>query len=168
MDRSVNWSTLREHINLKVYHKTVRYRLHKLEVDNYRPTLPGINCTFGDYDFINHEVTVHYSCSDHPMLPPNQRRDMKDIEDEIRRMEPRLVKDTHLDLRLPFHEGVKFILDHHALDGQYDYMRSKAVMVHELKLPKIEIKEINKYYEKQKVKPLDENQETFTVGEVIG
>ena len=102
------------------------------------------------------------------MLPPNERRTMADIEDEIRRMEPRLVKDTHLDLRLPFHDAVKFIMDHHSLDGQYDFLRSKAVMVHPVKLPKIEIKEINKYYEKQKIKPLDENQETFTVGEVIG
>src|SRR5262245_38667072 len=152
---------------MTVYHKTVRYRLHPIEVNSYRPTAPGINCSLGDYDFVNHEVTIKYTCSDHPMLPPDQRRTIEDIEDEIRRMEPRLVKDTHLDLGLPFHEATKFIMDHHALDGQHDYLRSKAVMVHDIKLPKIEIKEINQYYEKQGIKPLDENQETFTIGEVI-
>jgi hypothetical protein len=138
-----------------------------IELNNYRPTLQGINYTPGDYDFVNNEVTVNYSCSDHPMLPPEQRRTMEDIESEIRRMEPRLVKDTHVDLKLPFNEGLKFILDHHAIDGQYDYMRSKAIMVHDVKMPRVEIKEINKYYEKQKIKPLDENQEIFQVGEII-
>lgn len=152
---------------MTVYHKTVRYRLHKIEVDNYRPENPGIQCTFGDYDFINHEVTVHYACTDSPLVAPHERRTMADIEDEIRRMEPRLVKDTHLDLKLPFHHGLKFIMDHHALDGQYDYLRSKAIMTHPIRLPKIEIKEINRYYEKQKIKPLDENQEVFEAGEVI-
>jgi hypothetical protein len=154
---------------LTVYHKAVRYKLHKLEVANYRPTHPGINYTPGDYDFINNEVTISYSCSDHPMLPPEQRRTMEDIEDEIRRMEPRLVKDNHVDLKLPFHEATKFVMDHHVLDREYDYLRSKAVMVHDVKIPKIEIKEINKFYEKQKekVKPLDEHQEIFQVGEVI-
>jgi hypothetical protein len=152
---------------MTVYHKAVRYRLHKMEVDNYRPTLPGINYTPGDYDFINNEVTISYSCSDHPMIPPEQRRTMKDIEEEIRRMEPRLVKDTHVKLDLPFHEATKFIMDHHILDGEHDYLRSKAVMVHNVRIPKIEIKEINKYYEKQNVKPLDENQEIFQAGEII-
>lgn len=152
-----------------VYHKTVRYRLNKIELNAYRPTLRGINYTPGDYDFINNEVTINYSCSDHPMLPPEQRRTMEDIESEIRRMEPRLVADNHLDLKLPFNEGTKFMLDHHTLDGQWDFLRSKAVMVHEVKMPKIEIKEINRFYEPQnpKIKPLDENQETFVVGEII-
>jgi len=154
---------------LTVYHKAVRYKLNKIELNAYRPTLPGINYTPGNYDFINNEVTVSYSCSDHPMLPPNQRRTMEDIESEIRRMEPRLVRDNHVDLKLPFHEGTKFMLDHHVLDGQHDYLRSKAIMVHEVKMPKIEIKEINKFYEKQdpKIKPLNESQEIFQVGEII-
>ena len=101
------------------------------------------------------------------MLPPEQRRTMEDIENEIRRMEPRIVKDTHCDLKLPFHEATKFVMDHHILDGEHDYLRSKAVMVHEVRMPKIEIKEINKHYEKQNIKPLDESQEIFEVGEVI-
>lgn len=140
-----------------------------IELNNYRPTLPGISYTPGDYDFINNEVTVSYSCSDHPMIPAEQRRTMEDIESEIRRMEPRLVKDTHVDLKLPFHEATKFVMDHHSLDGEWDFLRSKAVMVHEVKIPRIEIKEVNRFYEKQdsKIKPLNENQETFVVGEVI-
>jgi len=150
-----------------MYNKTVRYHLSKIEAGAYRPNKKGINCTFGDYDFINNEVTVHYFCMDHPLLPPDERRTMKDIEDEIRCMEPRLVKDTHLDLKLPFHGAIKFVMDHHALDGEYDFTRSKAVMRHPIKLPKFEIKEINAYYEKQKIKPLDENQNEFEIGELI-
>lgn len=119
-------------------------------------------------DYRDNEVTIHYACSDHPMIAPEERGTMKDIEDEIRRMESRLVKDTHVSLNLPFHMGVKFILDHHSLDHEFDHLRSKAVMVHDdLVLPKIEIKEINRFYEKQGIKPLDENQDTFTMGEII-
>jgi hypothetical protein len=152
---------------MAVFHKTVRYRLDIIELNNYKPTLPGIQCTFGDFDHVNHEVTVHYACSDHPMIPPEERRTMEDIEDEISRMEPRLVKDSHLDLKLPFHDATRFILDHHALDGQYDHLRSAAILVKTVKIPKAEIKDINRYYDKQGIKPLDENQETFEVGEVI-
>src|SRR5580765_3346937 len=150
--------------DMTVYHKTVRYQLHKIEVDAYRPTKKGINCTFGDYDFINNEVSVNYTCSDNPMIPPEERCTMKDIEDEIRRMEPRLVAYNHLDMKLPFNEGLKFILDHRALDGEYDHLRSKAIMQHPINLPKIEIKEINKKYDKP---VLNESQKVFTVGEVI-
>ena len=149
------------------YHKTVRYNLAKVEVDAYRPTKKGINCTFGDYDFVNNEVSVHYACCDNPLIAPDERRTMDDIEDEISRMEPRLVKDNHVDLKLPFHGAMKFVLDHHALDHEFDFMRSKAVMTAEVKIPKIELKEINKFYEKQGLRGLDEDQETFTMGEVI-
>ena len=149
------------------YHKTVRYNLSKIEVDSYRPTKKGINCTFGDYDFKNNEVTVFYSCSDNPLLAPEERRTMEDIEEEISRLEPRIVRESHCDLNLPFKYAMKFILDHHALDRQFDHLRSKAVMVNQVRIPKFELKEVNRYYEKQGIKALDENQEIFTEGEVI-
>lgn len=141
--------------------------MHPIELNAYTPNKPGINCTFGDFDYTNNEVTIHFACSDHPMLAPEERRTMADIEDEIRALEGRIVKDTHIDLKLPFHYGIKFLLDHHALDGQYDYLRSKAVMVHPVRLPKEEIKRTNRYYAKQGIKPLDENQKEFTIGEVV-
>lgn len=149
---------------MKVVHKTVRYRLHQIEVNNYRPTKKGINMSMGDYDFVNHEVTIHYAGSDSPLIPPEERVTMEDIEDEIRRMEPRLVTDTHVDLNLPFHWAQKFIMDNRELNGENDYLRSKAVMVHPVSLPKIEIKEINKHYGRT---VLDESQEVFEAGEVI-
>lgn len=149
------------------YHKTVRYNLSKIEVDSYRPTKKGINCTFGDYDFENNEVTVYYSCSDNPLLAPDERRTIDDIEEEVSRLEPRIVRESHCDLNLPFKYGIKFILDHHALDKQFDYFRSKAVMTNKIKIPKIELREVNQYYEKQGMKALDESQEEFTMGEVI-
>jgi hypothetical protein len=149
---------------LTIYHKTVRYKLHWIEANNYRPEKSGINVTFGDYDHVNHEVTVHYACSDGPLIAPGEQRTMDDIEDEIRRMEPRLVKDTHVDLNLPFHYAIKMILDHKDLDGQYDYLRSVAVMKHPVMLPKVEIKQVNKFYNREVLK---EDQEIFEVGEVI-
>lgn len=149
------------------HHKSIRVRMHPIELNAYAPNNPGIQCTFGDFDYVNNEVTIHFACSDHPMLAPEERRTMADIENEIRALEPRIIKDNHVDLKLPFHHGIKFLLDHHALDGQYDHLRSKAIMTSKVKLPKVEIKEVNKYYEKQKVKPLDENQKEFTVGEII-
>jgi hypothetical protein len=149
---------------LKVCHKTVRYKLHAIEANAYRPTKKGIQMSMGDYDHINHEVTIHYAGSDSLLIPPEERITEADIEDEIRRMEPRLVKDTHINLNLPFHYGLKFILDNKVLNGSEDYLRSKTVMNHPVSLPKIEIKEINKHYGKS---VLDESQDVFEAGEVI-
>lgn len=150
----------------KVYHKSVRYRLHKIEAKAYRPEKKGINCTFGDYDFVNNEVTVHYWCCDDPTLPPNQRRTMDDIDEEISRMEPRLVQDN----KVPFIKGVKFhgeikaIMDLPAYDGQYDKLRSKAKDIYPLTIPKFELKDINRYYEKRGEKGLkDTNVEIGTM-----
>ena len=150
---------------MAIYHKSVRYRLHKIEVGAYRPERKGMNCTFDDYDFINNEVTVHYSCCDDPYIAPDERCTIDDIEEEITRMGPRIVKETRIPYKLPFHLGTKTILDSHLLDGQYDYLRSKAVMKHELNLPKIELKEINKFYEESGGKPLKNSK--VTVGEII-
>jgi hypothetical protein len=91
---------------------------------------------------------------------------MDDIEDEIRRMEPRIVDDNHIPYKLPFHLGTKTILDSPLLDGEGDYLRSKAILKHELNLPKIELREINKFYEKHGGKTLKSSK--VTVGEIIG
>lgn len=143
-------------IPTRVYHKSVRYRMHPIEVNAYLPSVPGINCTFGDYDFVNNEVTVHYACCDDPTLPPHQRRTMDDIDEEIARMEPRLVQDNKVPY-IPgtkFHMEIKSILDLPAYDGQYDKLRSKAKDVYNFTIPKIELKDINAHYDKLGIKEL--------------
>lgn len=142
----------------RVYHKSVRYRLHKIEVNAYKPSLPGINCTFGDYDFVNNEVTVHYACCDDPTLPLNQRRTMDDIDEEISRMESRLVQDNKVPYipGVKFHMEVKAIMDMPIYEGQYDQLRSRAKDVYDFNLPKFELYDINKRYEKMGIKPLKE------------
>lgn len=151
---------------MTIYHKSVRYRLHKIEVDAYRPEKHGINCVFDDYDFKNGEVTVHYSCCDDAYLDPQDRRTMKDIDEEISRMAPRIVKETKISYNLPFHMGIKTILDRHIFDGEMDNLRSKAILQHPFKIPKFELKQINQYYERTGEKPLKDR--NVTIGEIIG
>lgn len=140
----------------KVYHKSVRYRLHPIELEAYKPEKRGINCTFENHDFVNNEVTVHYSCCDDPTLKPEERRTMDDIDEEISRMEPRLVQDNKVPYikGTKFHLEVKSILDLPVYGGQYDKLRSRAKNVYDIQIPKIELKDINKYYEKRGEKGL--------------
>lgn len=143
----------------RVYHKSVRYRLHQVEINAYQPTLRGINCTFGDHDKINNEITCHYSCSDDPTLAADERRTIEDINEEISRMESRLVCDNKVPFikGTNFHMEVKSVMDLHVYDGQYDVLRSHAKDVYDFKIPKIEMKDINKHYEKLGIKPLKDN-----------
>lgn len=150
----------------RVYHKSVRYRLHKMEINAYKPTLPGINYTFGEYDFVNHEVTCHYACCDDPTLPPHQRRTMDDIDEEISRMESRLVQDNKVPYiaGTKFHMEIKAIMDLPAYEGQYDQLRSKAKDVYDFNIPKVELKDVNRHYEKLGLKPLkDQNVQIGTM-----
>lgn len=153
----------------KVYHKSVRYRLNKIESNAYQPEKKGINITKGDFDFVNNEVTVHYWCCDDPTLPPNQRRTMDDINEEISRMEPRLVQDNKVPYipGVKFHGEIKAVMDLPVYDGQYDTLRSHAKDIYQYRLPKFEIKDINRHYEKQGIKPLKDevvNIGTMTYG----
>lgn len=142
----------------RVYHKSVRYRLHPVEINAYRPTRRGINYTFGNHDKVNNEITCHYSCCDDPTLHPNERRTIEDINEEISRMESRLVQDN----KVPYIKGTKFymeikaVMDLPVYEGQYDQLRSRAKDVYDFQIPKFELKDINKHYEKLGVKPLKE------------
>lgn len=138
----------------KIYHKSVRYRLHEVEINNYTPSVPGINITNSDYDPVNHEITMHYQCTDDPTLPPEERRTIDDIEEEISRMESRIVTESKIKYPNKTYMEVWSILDLPAYDGQYDKLRSKAKNVTSRTIHKIQFKEINKYYEKQGVKGL--------------
>ena len=147
-----------------VYYKSVRYRLHPIEINKYRPTLPGINVTFGDHDKINNEITCHYTCCDDPTLLPIQRRTIEDINEEISRMESRIVQDNKVPYipGVKFHNEIKAVMDLPVYDGQYDQLRSRAKDVYDITIPKIELKDINRYYEKRGEKPLKE--QTVKVG----
>jgi len=140
----------------RVYHKSVRYRLHPIEINAYRPEKQGISCTFGEHDKINNEITVHYAACDDPTIPEDRRTTMEDIDEEISRMEPRLVQDNKVPFipGVKFHREVKAIMDLPVYNGQYDKLRSSAKNVYDLKIPKVELKDINKYYEKRGEKGL--------------
>lgn len=114
--------------------------------------------TLDDHDPINNEITIHYSCCDDPTLPPEQQLHLEDIQEEISRMSSRIIKEDHI--RGPkLHMEIKSILNLPAYDGQHDKLRSKAKNVYKIKIPKIEIKEINKHYEKRGEKGLDDNED---------
>jgi hypothetical protein len=138
----------------KIYHKSVRYRLHRVEINNYKPSTPGINVTTDNYDPQNNEITMHYSCTDDPTLPPNQRRTIDDIEEEISRMSSRIVTESKIKYPNPFYMEVRAILDLPAYDGQYDKLRSKAKDVTSRTIEKKQMYDINKYYEKMGMKGL--------------
>lgn len=140
----------------RVYHKSVRYKLHQMEINAYTPTKQGITCTFGDYDKINNEITVHYAACDDPTIPENQRTTMEDIDEEISRMESRLAQDNKVPYipGVNFHREIKAIMDLPVYNGQYDQLRSRAKDIYDIKIPKFELKDINKYYEKRGEKGL--------------
>lgn len=140
----------------KVYHKSVRYYLHPIEINAYRPQKQGIHCTLDDHDKVNNHITVHYTACDDPTIPPHQRTTMEDINEEISRMESRIVKDNKIPYikGVNFHREVKAIMDLPVYNGQYDKLRSKAKDVYPITIPKIELKDINAYYEKRGEKGL--------------
>lgn len=144
------------YIPTKVHHKSVRYKLYPVEINAYRPTKKGISITFGDHDRVNNEITVHYAACDDPTAPPNQRTTMEDIDEEISRMESRLVQDNKVPYipGVKFHREVKAIMDLGVYNGQYDKLRSRAKDIYEFNIPKFELKDINRYYEKRGEKGL--------------
>ena len=138
----------------KVYHKSVRYRMHEIEINAYRPTKPGISFCTENYDPVNHEITYHYSCTDDPTLQPEQRRTIDDIEEEISRLSSRIVTESKIKYPNPFYQEVRSILDLPAYDGQYDSHRSRAKDVVSKTITKSAFYDINRYYEKLGIKGL--------------
>ncbi|WP_411753291.1 hypothetical protein [Serratia sp. (in: enterobacteria)] len=141
----------------RVYHKSVRYRLHDVEINAYKPECPGIQVTFDNHDPVNHEITAHYSCSDDPTLHPTEQRTLDDIEEEISRMEPRIVTESRIKYPNKFYMEVHSILDLPVYDGQYDVLRSKAKDVVSMTISKSQMYDINKRYEKLGLKGLKTN-----------
>jgi hypothetical protein len=154
------------------FYRSVKLRMSRKDIFNYTPKHRGINVNFyapildgvnllkrrdwkDSLDWVNATFTSSLNISN-----PLEQRDLRDIDEELALLDSKygIIKD-HLkksdqDQPLIEHRNQAFFnhdtfLDNPALD-QNDKLRSNAKNVHHVLVPKREVKDMERYFERRK------------------
>ena len=154
------------------FFRSVKLRMSRKDIYNYVPQHRGINVTFyapildgvnlltrrdwkDSLDWVNATFTSSLDLSN-----PLEQRDLRDIDEELAHLDSKygVIKD-HLrksDQDKPLLENTNqtffnhdTFIDNPALD-QNDKLRSNAKNVHQILVPKAEVKDMERYFERRK------------------
>jgi hypothetical protein len=137
----------------KVYKRRAKLQLSKVEMEAYKPTMPGISMRWYNWDPQNMSVVLELIACDG--LPnPLECRTMEDIDKEFERIAPRIIEDNPNVPNIVRGQDIRIESNLHTpsyRNGRFDSLIDKAKDVHKIHMNPEHLKNVRIFYSRRRV-----------------
>jgi hypothetical protein len=137
----------------KVYKRRAKLQLSAVEMEAYKPTLPGISMRWYNWDPESLTVVLELIACD-GMPNPLECRTAEDLDKEFERIAPRIIEDNPNVSGLVTGQDIRIESNLHTpsyRNTRFDSLIDKAKDVHKINITPDNFKNIMKYYSRRRV-----------------